>query len=288
MNMRNYTIAIVASVCGILGGGGMPVHAQTSSTPITANLRGTGTITLPGGDEHALNVLRLKMGSDHIVRLVAEGADVPPVEFSGKWTGPINKTFTLILTRALKGVKADASGRIYLRGPKDVERIALQGKAQGQDFSLQFLPAKPPVLAFKELSLTANGSGIIKMPDNTQSKIDQIALTLEKNGNATIKVNGQTDATFSGKWAHVGNSELIRLTITGGFNNVGGTGQGTLTMRSETEIENIYFTSKASEGVVYAVRFTGAPALPPEGTAAAPKAPATTTVSSDNSGKAPE
>jgi hypothetical protein len=49
----------------------VPVHAQQ---PTSANLRGIGTITLPGGDEKAVNVVRLKMGADHTLRLVAEGA----------------------------------------------------------------------------------------------------------------------------------------------------------------------------------------------------------------------
>jgi len=268
MTTKNVISVLGFALATALGVLAIPAQAQQ---PTSRNLRRTGSVTLPGNNERAVNVVRLKMDSNHSVRLVAEGADVPPVEFSGTWSGPTQKAFSLKLTRALKGVKSVASGRIYMRGTKDVQRIAINGKAEGQDFSLEFLPARPPVLAFKQLSLTANGSGFIRMPDNTRSALNQVALTLEKNGNATIQINGATETTFGGKWSHVGNSELIRLTITSGFNNAGGTGKGTITMRSETELENLYFTSKAAEGVVYAVRFTGAQGAPPAGTAAAPK-----------------
>ncbi|MDX1931465.1 MAG: hypothetical protein SFU56_02555 [Capsulimonadales bacterium] len=289
MRFRNTLAALVVFVPAAA----LPTNAQ-SAKPVSGNLRGTGTITLPGANERAVHVVRLKMGSDRTVRLVAEGADVPPVEFSGKWSGPVNNAYRLTLTRALKGVKAVASGQVYLRGPKDVQRIALTGKAQGQDFSLEFLPSKPPVLNFKQLSLTASGTGVLKMPDNTQSKLTQVAMTLEKNGNATIIVDGErSKATFGGKWTRVGNSELIRLTITSGFNNAGGTGKGTITMRSANELENLYFTSKAAEGVVYAVRFTGAQGAPPPGTAAAPSAETngettTTTTTTITTGETPE
>ena len=251
--MRSIIISSAALAVATLT---LPAHAQRAMQPLSSNLRGTGIISLPGGGEQSVNVLRIKLNSDHTARIVAEGADVPPVEFSGRWSGPVAKVVGLKLTRAFKDVKATATGRVYLRTAKDVDRIEITGKSTGRDFTLDFTPKKPPVIAFKELSLTATGTGVVKMPDGTQENIQQLGLTLRKNGQAQVTINGNAEGTFGGKWFHPGNSELIRLNITSGFGNAGGTGKGTITLRSATELENLYFTSKASEGVVYGIRFT--------------------------------
>jgi len=91
---------------------------------------------------------------------------------------------------------------------------------------------------YREWSANGRGRGAIRYGTQREEALSSASVELRRDGNAEIRVIGQTTWTFTGRWTARRGFD-VDLVITNGFNNLNVEGRGTLQLRDGGGFERL-------------------------------------------------
>jgi hypothetical protein len=106
---------------------------------------------------------------------------------------------------------------------------------------------------YREWSANSRGRGSIRYANQRDEVLTSASVELRRNGDAEVRVVGQTTSTFTGRWTTRRGYE-VDLIINYGFNNLRVDGRGTLELREGGGIERLEITGQ-TRGQQFTVSF---------------------------------
>ncbi len=265
MLVRNLLVLTAA----LLASGAMAQRNNQSLWELNKTYRGDGEETLNNKKNRDYSSVTVNLRNDGTATVRFGGSKSS--DFSGKWHGPQNNVVTIDVK------EADSKGyfRVFLED-REIRRV--EGTVNRKDDYIRIIfkceivrgPQKPDWNDGREpgnrddfekifdvrgnkATLDSGGDGSLRRGRNNWD-IERMKLEIEKDGDLSIKIKGDKDETFRGKWKK-DSLGRFSFTITEAFGDKKASGSGwfVFTKKNEVDQVRVNFRAKSDD---YSLGFT--------------------------------
>ncbi|MCW5941420.1 MAG: hypothetical protein KIS66_04265 [Fimbriimonadaceae bacterium] len=207
--------------------------------------RGRGVVEFDGLDNVREAIVAMKGNGDFDIQFIGD----IKVRVTGQWNRRGNgSTYDLDVDRAFDRSGSRGTGTLTRDRDGSVRTIQMKGSANGRSFRIAFDSAADGRPDYDDsFDATIRGSGTLRV-DRDSSRLDRADIAIRSDRTFVIKVDGQKDVVFKGRWTR--NGRDYSLTLTDGFSRRI-TGNGRVRMRDDRRVESIDMS-----GVADGRRFT--------------------------------